>query len=108
MANVSKPPVNQGKQALIAFAAVAVILGVSAGAKQTFGGAPGERCGDAFECKWGAMCISNWCYRSCKTNADCGSEQHCGKTDVTVEIQGTLTREEKDDTEQICFANRKK
>jgi hypothetical protein len=107
MTNATKPKPSNLRNAFMAFGAVALMLVALAGGKQILGSKPGDHCdqtNDVFTCKWGSVCIGRTCYQSCANDSDCPATWHCGKTDVTVETQNTFSKDERADTERICFA----
>jgi hypothetical protein len=107
MADAPKPKQNNLRTALLSFGSVALMLAALAGGKQVLGASAGEHCdqtNDVFTCKWGSVCIGRACYRTCSNDGDCPASWHCGKTDVTVETQNTFSKDERADTERICFA----
>lgn len=106
-ANQPQPRKKSKKRELLAgLALLVVIVGGGLGALQAMAAKTGERCDDS-GCKWGNVCISHRCYAKCSADGDCPTNMHCGKTDVNVTIQHhVFFKEEHDDTEQICFANK--
>jgi hypothetical protein len=75
--------------------------------RHIFGSDVGGSCTDDSGCKPDAVCISKKCYRSCKTDGDCGAGFACGSTTVSKSPGGNPAKGYEIDDINICFPEEK-